>query len=380
MTKTFLEAQEKTAVFTYGRNNPPTVGHEKLFDKTIEVAKQHGAKANIYTSHSQDSKKNPLSAEHKVKLIKSAYPQANVGSSSREMPSLIHIAKKLHEQGHQHLVMVAGSDRVDEYHKLLNKYNGHPDHYNFKSIRVVSAGHRDPDAEGAAGMSGTKLRSHAAAGNKKAFKSGLMSKLSDEHKEDVYNKVRSSMNVKEEYKYEWGTPEATRAMKKMTPGEATEVPQDKDIASRAGTQPAKYHSGLSKSTKAARDAQFKKQTQMGSRDPAAYKPAPGDKDAETKPSKYTMMYKKLYEKKIPVLLKNYKLIKEDTTGQIEFDGIHTRNFDQCPVAYEKFMPLVKKMNDGELIMSPAVKEIIKPTPTDTRKLMQFKYYTEQANA
>ena len=177
MTQTpiLFEAKEKTAVFTYGRNNPPTVGHEKLFDKTVEVAKEHGVKPHIFTSHSTDNTRNPLTAEHKVKLIKHAYPNAHVAASSKEMPSLIQIAKHLHEQGHRHLVMVAGSDRVKEYHDLLHKYNGHPDHYNFDSIRVESAGQRDPDAPGAAGMSGTKLRSHAAAGNKAAFKSGLMS-------------------------------------------------------------------------------------------------------------------------------------------------------------------------------------------------------------
>jgi len=136
---TFLEAQEKTAVFTYGRNNPPTVGHEVLFNKTVETAKKHGSIAHIYTSHSQDSKKNPLSSEHKVELIKHAYPQAHVDSSSKEMPSMLHIAKHLHSQGHKHLVMVAGSDRVDEYKKKLQQYNGTHEGalYNFKSIKVV---------------------------------------------------------------------------------------------------------------------------------------------------------------------------------------------------------------------------------------------------
>jgi len=121
--KTFLESTEKTAVFTYGRNNPPTVGHEKLFNKTIEVAKKHKSVAHIYTSHSQDAKKNPLTAEHKVELIKHAYPEAHVASSSKEMPSMLHIAKHLHQQGHKHLVMVAGSDRVDEYKQKLHQYN-----------------------------------------------------------------------------------------------------------------------------------------------------------------------------------------------------------------------------------------------------------------
>ena len=224
----FLEAAEKTAVFTYGRNNPPTVGHEKLFDKTIQTAKKHGTAAHIYTSHSQDAKKNPLSAEDKIAAIKHAYPEAHVGSSSKEMPSLLHIAKHLHEQGHHHLVMVAGSDRVGEYKELLGKYNGtHPGAlYNFKSIHVVSAGQRDPDAEGAAGMSGTKLRGHAIAGEKEHFKSGLLSKLSDEHKENIYKKVRQALKVQEIYdphlkisKYQWGEPEGTEHMKQVTPGQ-----------------------------------------------------------------------------------------------------------------------------------------------------------------
>lgn len=226
--RTFLEAQEKTAVFSYGRHQPMTIGHEKLFDKTVETAKKFGSVPHIFTSHSQDAKKNPLSANEKVAAIKHAYPQAHVASSSKEMPSMLHIAKHLHEQGHKHLVMVAGSDRVKEYEQKLNQYNGTHEGalYNFKSIKVVSAGHRDPDAEGAAGMSGTKLRLHAIAGNKEKFKSGLMLKLSDEHKEKVYNSVRKALKVEEIYdphlkisKYQWGEKEGVYKMKEMTPGE-----------------------------------------------------------------------------------------------------------------------------------------------------------------
>jgi predicted kinase len=78
--------------------------------------------------------------------------------------------------------------------------------------------------------------------------------------------------------------------------EKTEVPQDKDIAKRKGSQPAKYHKGLSKSTKKARDAQFKRQAKMSDSDPKAYKPAPGDKTAKTKPSKYTKYVDNLLNK------------------------------------------------------------------------------------
>lgn len=302
--QTFIEATEKTAVFTYGRNNPPTIGHEKLFDKTVETAKKHGTVAHIYTSHSQDNKKNPLSAEHKVELIKHAYPEAHVGSSSKEMPSMLHIAKHLHEQGHKHLVMVAGSDRVDEYKKKLQQYNGTHEGalYNFKSIKVVSAGHRDPDAEGAAGMSGTKLRSHAIAGNKEKFKSGLMSKLSDEHKEKVYNTVRKALKVNEVFdphlkvsKYQWGEKEGVDHMKKMTPGE---------------------------------------------------KPEPRQSFLYTR--------HKLKETKIPVLLMTKEQRTElfEQANQLEFDGIQTRNFDMCADAYKQFKGMIETMRSGGHIGEP----------------------------
>ena len=72
------------------------------------------------------------------------------------------------------------------------------------------------------------------------------------------------------------------------------VAQDSDIKDREGTQPKKYHSGLSKSTKAKRDAHFKKGAEMDDNNPAAYKPAPGDADAKTKESKYTKKFKQMY--------------------------------------------------------------------------------------
>lgn len=224
-----LEQKPNVGVLTYIRGNPPTVGHEKVLDKTVDTANKLGATPYLFTSHSQDKKKNPLHVEHKVKLLKALYPEANVGSSNKEMPSVLHVAQHIHKLGHDHLVMVAGSDRVDEYKELLNKYNGTHEKalYNFKSIKVVSAGQRDPDAQGVSGMSGTKLRSHAVAGNKAKFKAGLHSRLSDEHKEEIYHAVRKGMQVTEIYdphlkisKYQWGEKEGTDHMKKITPGQS----------------------------------------------------------------------------------------------------------------------------------------------------------------
>ena len=188
------EEKQKSAVFAFGRFNPPTTGHEKLINKVKDTAKSVGGEAHIIASHSEGSGKNPLSKEKKVGYIKKiAGSGTQVSSSSSDQPTLLHQLSNLHKSGVQHLTMVAGSDRVKEYHDLIHKYNGKESnhgHYNFKSIKVVSAGHRDPDAEGAEGMSGTKMREHARSGNMKSFKSGLPKALHP-HAEEIAKQIRS---------------------------------------------------------------------------------------------------------------------------------------------------------------------------------------------
>lgn len=189
------EEKEKTAVFTFGRFNPPTVGHEKLINKVHDIAKEHSATGHVFASHSENTSKDPLPQKTKIKHLMNVAPNGvDVHGSSKEAPSFLHAAKKLHDAGHKHLVMVAGSDRVEDYQKKLNQYNGKEGHYNFKSIKVVSAGQRDPDAEGVEGMSGTKMRSLARSGKMKEFKSGLPKALHS-HADEIANHIRS---VKEE--------------------------------------------------------------------------------------------------------------------------------------------------------------------------------------
>ena len=184
----------KTTVITYGRMNPISIGHEKLVNKVKDLAKEHNADHKIILSHTQDAKKNPLNAEDKVKIAKKFFPNTNIEASSKEHPTVLHAAKKLSDSGVEHLVMVAGSDRVDEYHKLLHKYNGQPGQHNFKKITVVSAGDRDPDAEGTEGMSASKLRAHATAGHYEDFKSGLPKGDEKVHKE-MYHAVRKGLKL-----------------------------------------------------------------------------------------------------------------------------------------------------------------------------------------
>ena len=193
------ESKENHAVLAFGRMNPPTTGHGKLVDKVKQVAKENDASHHVVLSHSQDKAKNPLSAEAKLKHAKRFFPKTNLSVSDKEHPNFLTQAAKLHKQGVTHLHMVAGSDRTGEYHKLLHKYNGTNEGalFNFKHIKVHSAGERDPDAEGTEGMSASKMRAHASSGNFKEFKKGIPSHVPEHHAKELYNDVRHHMGVKE---------------------------------------------------------------------------------------------------------------------------------------------------------------------------------------
>ena len=200
--RTFIsEEKEKTTVFAFGRMNPPTIGHEKLVDKVKSEAKKRNADHLIVISHTHHPtrmairEKNPLPPEQKLEHAKRFFPKANIVTSSKENPSYLTHAAALHKSGTNHLVMVAGSDRVDEYKNSLHNYNGEGEGklFNFKSIKVVSAGERDPDAEGAEGMSASKMRGHAKAGNFDEFKKGIPSHVAEHHGKELFNDVRSGM-------------------------------------------------------------------------------------------------------------------------------------------------------------------------------------------
>ena len=209
--KSFLELSEakeagKHAVMAFGRMNPPTTGHLKLIDKVKDVAHKVGGSHHVIVSHTQDSKKNPLSGEQKIKHLKRYSPGTNIEASNKEHPSIFHHAEKLHKSGVTHLHVVAGSDRVNEYKHNLEKYNGKPNKeghvpYHFKKITVHSAGHRDPDSEGSEGMSGTKMREHAKSGNFHEFRKGVPSHVSDTHAKELMHDTRKGMGIHESYNH-----------------------------------------------------------------------------------------------------------------------------------------------------------------------------------
>ena len=181
------------ATIAWGRFNPPTEeGHGKLVSAVLAHAEEHGGKSYIFPTHTQDKKKNPLTHPQKVSALRSLFPDANVVSHDK-VRTIIDAMKHLESMGHTHVTVVAGSDRVDQYSDMLNKYR--KDEFpGIKKVSVISAGQRDPDAEGAEGMSASKLRGLVAAGKKDEF----LSHYSDKGiGRTIFNQVKSGMELKE---------------------------------------------------------------------------------------------------------------------------------------------------------------------------------------
>ena len=176
-----------TIVFTFGRFNPPTTGHEKLIKKVASVA--GSSPFRIYPSQSNNPKKDPLPFALKVAYMRKMFPRyAKNIKADKNARTAIEIAVKLYKEGFHAINMVVGSDRVKEFQTLLDRYNGveaRHGYYGFDDIRVISAGERDPDAEGVEGMSASKMRAAATTGDFDSFKMGVPSGFKDALK--LYN-------------------------------------------------------------------------------------------------------------------------------------------------------------------------------------------------
>ena len=196
--KFISEKRGDTVIFTFGRFNPPTVGHEKLITAVQSVAKSKGGDFFVYPSHSQDPKKNPLSQPQKIKYMKKMFPKYKRNIIASTGKTALAIASELYSKGYTNLVMVVGSDRVQEFQKILDRYNGEDKahgFYDYDKIEVVSAGERDPDAEGVEGMSASKMRAAAVAGDFKSFRMGTPKTLSDADTKKLFNDIRKGMQL-----------------------------------------------------------------------------------------------------------------------------------------------------------------------------------------
>ena len=182
----FEAPQRRTAVVAFGRMNPPTIGHAKLVEKIKSIAGDH----YVFLSQTQKPKTDPLAFEDKLRYAKFFFPEITIGNPDVRTP--IQMLQKLESMGYTDIIYVAGSDRVEGFTKLFNDYNGKD--YNFKSIEVVSAGERDPDAEGAEGMSASKMRAAAASDDLNSFKQGVPR---PEVADEMYAAVRAGMGIRD---------------------------------------------------------------------------------------------------------------------------------------------------------------------------------------
>ena len=354
-------------VFTFGRFNPPTTGHEKLINKVKSVAGSNDYK--IFPSHTQNQNKDPLPHSLKIAYMRKMFPRhaRNIIADKKAMTAM-NIATSLYDQGYTELTMVVGSDRVREFERLLTTYNNvsgkRHGFYNFKKIKVVSAGDRDPDADDVSGMSASKMRQVAVDGKVQEFESGVPSGFRDGRK--LYRDVRKFMGIREEKDmgimndYEslrdayltgkiWNIGDIVEAnnvqgkiiqrgtnyvafkdetnkvhkawlndIKEEKDKRKKEVKQDKDIKDREGTQPAKYY---------AKDAEGDTMSKV-----------------QNKQGQDTL---RNMERKMTIWIKIIKMHLNDAGGKTK-PSVHTKKYQQMfgkesiDVLDEKISGLVKK--------------------------------------
>ena len=191
-----VEKTKGTLTIAFGRFNPPTIGHQQLMDVAAQSSAADGGDYLIYPSRSQDKKKNPLDPDTKVSYMRKMFP----GHSERivndaNTKTIFDVLKKAHNDGYTNVRIVGGADRVKEFEKLSNNYNGQL--YAFDNIEVVSAGERDPDAKGVEGMSASRMRLAAAEGDFKRFREGLPPDYPRKDALELFDNLRGAMNIKE---------------------------------------------------------------------------------------------------------------------------------------------------------------------------------------
>jgi hypothetical protein len=422
--KSYLTEEAKEVYFTFGRMNPPTIGHGKVLDTIAKKAK--GADWKVYVSQSVGPK-DPLSYSDKVKHLRKMLPKYGRNIMvDKGVKNVFDIAAKLYDQGYKNITMVVGEDRLREFDVLLNKYNGKKARhgfYNFESIKVVSAGRRDPDAEGVEGMSASKQRENAKNNDYTSFTQGVPSSMSDKDTRKLFNDVRKGLGLKEEtsFKRHIELPKVSDLREQFVKGELFELGdtvvikeseevgivsvlgsnyvivecgdrkirkwldavelvekkavQDPDIKDKKGTQPKKYYAGLKKGTKDKRDAHFKKHGKKADDDDSAYKPAPGDKGAKTKPSKYTTQFKDMYEEVSQKQLNDLEKFADRLLAKFDVDIEFTRHFadrmndkrNDPPITVAELQRVFKKIAKRKaknIRQNPDSEAVIKDLQTD----------------
>jgi nicotinic acid mononucleotide adenylyltransferase len=345
----------KTAVLAFGRMNPPTIGHKKLADKVASLP----GDPYIFVSQSQKPKTDPLSFQDKLKYAKASFPGVTVGSS--DVKTIIQALQKIEAMGYDSIIYVAGSDRIQDFTNLINKYNGKE--YNFNNIEVVSAGERDPDAEGAEGMSASKMRAAAAAGDFDSFKQGV---ANPKIAQQMFTDVRKGMGITEILGF--ATKHPKRATIKKKPEKFEPSVQDKIAARRKAAAKGDknaWKSGV-KTLEGAMKRMATSLANKADRTASTNKLKPGLDTYKKKPKKTNEAYKLQLErgKEMDVL----HIVDTKTGGRTEVrgkPGYESGNYDSNDRLHMLLDKVGRSANISELINGEVVS--INPKHPDAAK-------------
>ena len=196
-------------VTTFGRHNPPHLGHKLTFDYADDVAGNIGDNAQadqrFYTSKSQDPKKNPLPFQTKVDHLKRMFPEhAGKWDTDDRVRTILGAATKAYDDGYKNFHFIGGGDRKQGMEDLLRRYNGNL--YDFDNIYSHSAGERDEEGDDPiAQLSASRQRKAAMDGDLDGFAQGIgiNENYTMEDARELFMALRQFMTQNEEWEYDY---------------------------------------------------------------------------------------------------------------------------------------------------------------------------------
>ena len=182
-----VELESRICYFTFGRFQPPTVGHQENFMAVKKAAK--GNDYRIYISQTVDKKgTNPLDPDTKLKYMIKMFPEhkGRIFSGPRDPTAVF---QDIMKDGYHEAYLLVGSDRVKAMQWVKN-YN-HKE-YSFRKMDIISSGERDADGDTFA-ISGTKMRRAAKVGDFATFRKGIPSALQDKQCRELMIEIHDNM-------------------------------------------------------------------------------------------------------------------------------------------------------------------------------------------
>lgn len=185
-----MENQEeiKKLVITYGRFQPPTIGHEKLFECVKELSDNLSCPHVVFISPKMDTKDNPLVFSERLFYLKQLFP--DIVFSDLGLPSLWDVLKNVSDIGYNYVLLVSGGDRIEKYRREFSKYINHPDpekNLNFKYFDISDSGERSK-------VSGSYVRNLISQNKYKEYEKYIPGDK-DDIKEEIFGSIRETYGL-----------------------------------------------------------------------------------------------------------------------------------------------------------------------------------------